>query len=260
MCVGRETYYSHKTRELHMYERTVELILSSIHSIAFTGAGISTASGISDFRGPNGLWKKYSPEIASVDFLMRDPKSFWEFYSTRMRGLFQAEPNPAHKSLADLERMGLLKYVITQNIDGLHQKAGSEKVIELHGTMRRSHCSSCFEPYDSLEVLKMIEEGENPPLCSCGGVIRPDVVLFGEPVNGIEDALRIASLSDLVLVVGSSLTVYPANLVPRVVKQRGGKMVIINMQETPLDEEADDIIRDPIENVLPRIVEEISRS
>ncbi|BDC17799.1 NAD-dependent protein deacetylase [Acidianus sp. HS-5] len=239
-------------------DKVVELLLSSTYAIAFTGAGISTASGIPDFRGKEGLWKKYSPEIASIDYFRRDPKGFWEFYSTRMRGLFNAKPNEAHYALARLEKMGLIKYVITQNIDGLHQKAGSTNVIELHGTMQKSYCSSCFRQYDSREVLKMIDRGNLPPKCSCGGVIRPDVVLFGEAVKDIDFAVRIAYESDLVLVVGSSLTVYPANLIPQIVKEeRGGSLIIINADETPLDGEADVIIREPIEIALPRIVEKI---
>ncbi len=240
-----------------MYEKIVEYLLSSSYQIAFTGAGISTSSGIPDFRGPNGLWKVYSPEVASVEFLRENPKSFWEFYSTRMRGLFEASPNPAHKALAEMERMGLLKCVITQNIDGLHQKGGSRNVIEIHGTMTRSHCSDCFEPFKSEEVLKMIDSGQNPPLCKCGGVIRPDVVLFGEPVKEIERALEIASMADMVLAIGTSLTVYPANLVPRVIKENGGRLVVINMEETPLDDIADEVIRDKAEKVLPMIVEEL---
>jgi NAD-dependent deacetylase len=237
----------------------VDMLLSSANAITFTGAGISTASGIPDFRGPNGLWKKYSPEMASIEYFERDPKGFWEFYSTRMRGLFEAKPNPAHFALAELEKMGLIKYIITQNIDGLHQKAGSKSVIELHGTMRRSFCSSCFRSYDSSEVLMKIDEGELPPKCSCGGIIRPDVVLFGEPVKEINYALQIAYDSDLALVVGSSLTVYPANLVPQVVKERGGKLIILNMEETPLDFVADVVIRDSVEKVLPMIVDEVKR-
>ncbi|MGC9105581.1 MAG: NAD-dependent protein deacetylase [Thermoprotei archaeon] len=234
-----------------------EILLSSTFAIAFTGAGISVASGIPDFRGPQGLWKKYSPELATIDYFMRDPKGFWEFYSLRMRGLFKANPNPAHYALAELERMGLIKYVITQNVDGLHRLAGSKNVIELHGTMRESYCSSCYRRYKSEEVLDRIDKGELPPKCSCGGVIRPDVVLFGEPVKDFDLALSIAYEADAVLVVGSSLTVYPANLIPKVVKDRGGALIIVNLEPTPLDEEADLVIREPAEVALPRIVEEV---
>ncbi|WP_338603354.1 NAD-dependent protein deacetylase [Sulfolobus tengchongensis] len=237
------------------YEKIAEEIFSSTYGIAFTGAGISTASGIPDFRGPQGLWKKYSPELATIEYFEKDPKGFWEFYSLRMRGLFDAQPNKAHYALAELEKMGLIKAIITQNIDGLHQKAGSRNVIELHGTMRRSYCASCLKVYDSSLVLKMVESGNIPPKCECGGIIRPDVVLFGEPVKNIYEALSIAYDSDLVLSIGSSLTVYPANLIPQVVKERGGKLIILNMEETPLDNVADYVIREPVEVSLPKIVD-----
>lgn len=235
-------------------EKVVELLLTSTFAIAFTGAGISTASGIPDFRGPQGLWKKYPQELASIGYFRTDPKGFWEFYATRMRGLFTAEPNPAHYALAELEKLGLIKAVITQNIDGLHQKAGSRSVIELHGTMRRCYCSSCYKVYDSSEVLKRIDAGENPPRCDCGGIIRPDVVLFGEPVTRFSEAAEIAMEADLVLAIGSSLTVYPANMIPQIVKERGGKLIILNKEETPLDFIADIVINEPVEVVLPEIV------
>ncbi|MFP3260141.1 MAG: Sir2 family NAD-dependent protein deacetylase, partial [Sulfolobus sp.] len=152
---------------------------------------------------------------------------------------------------------GLIKAVITQNIDGLHQMAGSKNVIELHGTMRRCYCTNCFNEYKSEEILERIDKGENPPKCSCGGIIRPDVVLFGEPVYRIHEALEIARESDLVLVVGSSLSVYPANLIPLTVKEYGGRVIIINAEETEMDHIADLIIRDKAEIVLPCVVEEI---
>lgn len=235
-------------------EQVAELLLSSAFGIAFTGAGISTASGIPDFRGPSGLWKKYPQEFASIEYFRTDPRGFWEFYSTRMKGLFLAEPNAAHYALAELEKLGLIKSVITQNIDGLHQKAGSKIVIELHGTMRRCYCSTCYKQYDSSEVLQKISQGENPPKCECGGVIRPDVVLFGEPVTKFNEAVELAMEADLVLALGSSLTVYPANMIPQIVKQRRGRLIIINNEETPLDVIADVIINDSVEKVLPEIV------
>jgi len=238
-------------------DKVGDMLLTSSFPIAFTGAGISTASGIPDFRGPNGLWKKYSPELASIDYFNKDPKGFWEFYSVRMRGLFTALPNKAHYALAELEKMGLLKFVITQNIDGLHQLAGSKNVIELHGTMRKSYCVKCLRTYESKIALEKIDNGELPPRCECGGVIRPDVVLFGEPVYNISEALSIAKESDMVLAIGSSLTVYPANMIPLNVKENGGKLVIINAEETPLDEMADLVIRDKVEEFLPCVIEYI---
>ncbi len=177
----------------------------------------------------------------------------------RMRGLFGAHPNRAHYALAELEKMGLLKAVITQNIDGLHQKAGSKNVIEIHGSMRRSYCGSCYRQYSSSEILTRMEAGEIPPKCQCGGVIRPDVVLFGEPVRDFSISREIALQTDLVLSVGSSLTVYPANMIPQIVKGNGGKLIIVNMEETPLDDMADEVVRDPIEEFLPCVLEEVKR-
>ncbi len=240
-------------------EEVARMLLSSAHAIVFTGAGISTASGIPDFRGPNGLWKRYSPELATIEYLEKDPKGFWEFYSIRMGSLFEAKPNSAHYAIAELEKMGIVKAVITQNIDGLHQKAGSKNVIELHGTMRRCYCSSCYRVYESKEVLEKIGQGEIPPKCSCGGIIRPDVVLFGEPVKQIYDALSIAYDSDLVMSIGSSLTVYPANQIPIIVKHRGGKLIIINMEETPLDDMADIVIREKAETFLPCVLDSVKK-
>lgn len=152
-------------------------------------------------------------------------------------------PNKAHYALAELEKLGLIKAIITQNIDGLHQLAGSKNVIELHGTMRKCYCVRCLKTYDSQQILKRIDEGELPPKCECGGVIRPDVVLFGEPVYNISEAIQIARESDLVLSIGSSLTVYPANLIPLTVKENGGKLIILNAEETPLDSIADIVVR-----------------
>lgn len=235
-------------------------LVNSLHAIAFTGAGISTASGIPDFRGPQGLWKKYSPELASITYLRSDPKGFWEFYATRMRGLFEAKPNPAHYALAELEKLGIIKFVITQNIDGLHQTAGSKNVIELHGSMRRFYCMICNSRYGLDDVLKKVNTGQIPPLCNkCSGIIRPDVVLFGEPVYRIQEALDIASSSDLVISIGSSLTVYPANLVPRTVKDYGGKLIIINGEPTELDDIADMVIRERVEEFLPKVVDEVKK-
>jgi len=241
-------------------KRVAEYLLESTHAIAFTGAGISTASGIPDFRGPQGLWKKYSPELATIDYFKRDPKGFWEFYSLRLSSLFEAKPNPAHYAVAELENLGLIKAVITQNIDGLHQKAGSKRVIELHGNIRKSVCINCGAVYDNEQVLLKIQREGLPPRCDfCGYPLKPDVVLFGEPVNKIWEALLIAEESDLVLVIGSSLSVYPANMVPYRVKQKGGKLIIINYEPTEMDELADLIIRERVEIFLPCVVEEVKK-
>jgi len=156
-------------------EEAANILVNARHAIAFTGAGISTESGIPDFRGPQGLWKQYSPEIATINYFLQHPKEFWLFYRVRMGALFIAKPNRAHRALAELESMGVIKAVITQNVDGLHQAAGSKNVIELHGTMRRAICIACGRAYPMDVVIKKIDSGQVPPLCDeCGGVLKPD--------------------------------------------------------------------------------------
>jgi len=234
-------------------ERAAVILRSASKAIAFTGAGMSTASGIPDFRGPRGLWRTYPERIAAINYLVEDPEGFWKFYSTRMGRIFTAAPNLAHIALADLERIGIIKAVITQNIDGLHGLAGSRNVIELHGNMRRSYCSKCGASYPSSDVLEMIGSGINPPKCTCGGIIRPDVVLFGEEVKRMPDAIQMANYSDCVLVIGSSLTVSPANSIPYIVKQHGGSLIIINEEKTPFDEMADAVIGCAAEDALSEL-------
>jgi len=241
-------------------EEAANILVNARHAIAFTGAGISTESGIPDFRGPQGLWKQYSPEIATINYFLQHPKEFWLFYRVRMSALFIAKPNRAHRALAELESMGVIKAVITQNVDGLHQAAGSKNVIELHGTMRRAICIACGRAYPMDVVIKKIDSGQVPPLCDeCGGVLKPDTVLFGEPVKDFDRARELAMISDAVLVVGSSLTVYPAAYIPLFVKEMGGKVIIINMEPTELDYIADVNIRckagDAMEKLLEKIIE-----
>jgi NAD-dependent deacetylase len=240
-------------------EEAANILLRSKHAIAFTGAGISTESGIPDFRGPQGLWKQYSPEIATIDYFLQHPREFWLFYRVRMSTIFTAKPNRAHRALAELERMGVIKAVITQNVDGLHQAAGSKNVIELHGTMKRAVCMACGRVYPIDVVIRKIDSGQIPPLCDeCGGVLKPDVVLFGEPVKDFDRARELALMSDAVLVIGSSLSVYPAAYIPIFVKEMGGKVIIINLEPTELDYIADVIIRcragDAMELLLEKIV------
>ncbi|BDR91934.1 NAD-dependent deacetylase [Vulcanisaeta souniana JCM 11219] len=225
-------------------ERAADILVNAHHAIAFTGAGISTESGIPDFRGPQGLWRQYNPEIATIDYFLQHPKEFWLFYRMRLSTLFTAKPNRAHIALAELEKMGIIKTIITQNIDGLHQAAGSNNVIELHGTMRRAVCLACGHTYPMDAVIKKIDSGQVPPLCDgCGGILKPDTVLFGESVKDFERARELALMSDAVLVVGSSLSVYPAAYIPLFVKEMGGKVIIVNMEPTELDYIADVIIQ-----------------
>ena len=235
---------SEKPCNVEDIKKAADILINARHAIAFTGAGISTESGIPDFRGPQGLWKQYSPEIATIDYFLNHPKDFWLFYRMRMSTLFVAKPNRAHYAVAELERLGIIKAVITQNVDGLHQAAGSKNVIELHGTMKRAVCIACGRTYPMEVVIKKIDSGQIPPLCDeCGGILKPDTVLFGEPVKDFDRARELALMSDAVLVIGSSLSVYPAAYIPIFVKEMGGKVIIINMEPTELDYIADVIIQ-----------------
>jgi NAD-dependent deacetylase len=233
------------------------LIKRSKYTIALTGAGISTESGIPDFRGPSGLWKRVDPEYATYTFFREHPDTFWVFFIDLYREFKDAKPNPAHHALAKLEEFGLLKCVITQNIDGLHQKAGSKNVIELHGSLRRVVCTVCGEKYDYDEVEDIIGKKGYPPICmKCGGILKPEVVLFGEalPYNAISKAYDEASKAELILVLGTSLFVYPAAYIPDIVKSHGGKVVMVNLEETEKDHIGDVIIYGKLGEILPKIL------
>ncbi|MET1129287.1 MAG: NAD-dependent protein deacetylase [Thermoproteota archaeon] len=210
-------------------QAAAKMIESSSYAIVFTGAGISAESGIPTFRGPGGLWEKYDPmKYASIEGFMEDPIAAWKFYAERARVAVRAKPNLAHTVIAKMEEAGLVKAVITQNVDGLHRRAGSKNVIELHGTMWRLRC---FNPYcDYVAELRKPPE-ELPPRCpKCGTILRPDVVLFGEPLpqDALREAFYHAARADLVLVVGTSGVVYPAAMIPQVVKENGGKLIDVN--------------------------------
>ena len=212
-------------------------------AVAFTGAGISTESGIPDFRSPGtGLWHKYDPEIFTLRYFLEHPEEFYEVALERFLPILDAEPNPSHRLLAELERRGMIKAVITQNIDGLHQKAGSENVVELHGHLRSASCVTCGARVPMPELLRRVEAGSMPPRChECGGLLKPDVVLFGErlPMEALQKAQALAVECDLMLVVGSSLVVYPAAEIPRIAHAHGAKVAIVNRDPTDLDHMAD---------------------
>ncbi|MEN3049292.1 MAG: NAD-dependent deacylase [Candidatus Methanosuratincola petrocarbonis] len=235
-------------------ESIAALLRSRGRAVAFTGAGISTDSGIPDFRGRQGLWKRFDPRMATRSFMLEDPRAFWEFYAMRFESLARAEPNVGHRALAALEKEGLLEAVITQNIDGLHRKAGSRRVVELHGNIGASRCDECWSSRPTEECVAVLRGKGEVPRCGCGGIFRPSVVLFEEPVEMFEAALGIAQESDLCVVVGSSLTVYPAAAIPEVVKSSGGSLVIINADPTPLDARADIVVREGASSALAGVV------
>lgn len=223
-------------------ERLAGLIRESRCTVALTGAGISVPSGIPDFRSPGtGIWEKVDPmEVAHIDAFRRDPARFWGFYRERLRLLGDVQPNPAHEALAELERRGLLEAVITQNIDTLHTRAGSERVIEVHGTIRTASCQGCPAEFPMEQIESLFGE-DGAALCSsCGGHVKPDVVLFGEllPADAIAEAESLASRADLMICIGSSLEVYPVAGLPSVTMAHGGRIAVITMGATPFDGEA----------------------
>jgi NAD-dependent deacetylase len=219
-------------------ERLAELILESQPCVVLTGAGVSTESGIPDFRSRTGLWARYDPmDYATIDAFRRDPAKVWEFYSKRLDVLKAAEPNAAHLALAELERRGLVEAVITQNVDRLHERAGSQSVIEVHGSIRTSSCLACGhrESFERVLALLPVPECER-----CGTVLKPDVVMFGElmPEDELERAFELARGAALLLVVGSSLEVYPVAGIPDEALACGATLAIVNKGSTPYDSRA----------------------
>jgi len=209
-------------------QSVVELLRRAGRMAALTGAGVSTAAGIPDFRGPRGLYvtRQYDPEKTfDIGYFDRDPTYFFAFARDFVRLVEQVKPTLTHRFLAALEAQGRLEAVVTQNIDGLHQKAGSRRVLEVHGSVRSGHCRGCGKAY-GYEALRAKVLGEAIARCeACGGVVKPDIVFFGEAVQEMEEASRVAARADLFLVIGSSLTVYPAALLPQ---YAGGQVVVVN--------------------------------
>jgi len=219
-----------------------DLIKSSDRVVALTGAGVSVPSGIPDFRTPGkGLWAKVDPmAVATIDAFHRDTKRFWDFYRPRFHDLADKEPNPAHDALAELERRGLLEAVITQNVDLLHRKAGSENVVEVHGSIATASCTSCAATYP-LEQVESLFDDEGIATCTCcAGKVKPDVVLFGEflPAEAMVRAEGLCSSADLLLCVGSSLEVHPVAGLPQTTLAAGGRIAIITQSSTPYDRDA----------------------
>ena len=239
-----------------MYEKEVEqlqnIIDDSKRIVFFGGAGVSTESNIPDFRSEDGLYNmkyKYPPETSiSHTFFLRNPEEFYRFYKDRMLCL-DAEPNPAHRKLAELEQAGKLSAVVTQNIDGLHQKAGSRKVYELHGSIHRNYCMECGKFYDA----EYVKNSEGIPRCTCGGMIKPDVVLYEEGLDTmtIQNSVEAIAHADMLIIGGTSLVVYPA--AGFIDYFRGKYLVLINKAETGRSVRADLVIREPIGKVMEQI-------
>ncbi|HEY3414229.1 MAG TPA: NAD-dependent deacylase [Armatimonadota bacterium] len=234
-----------------------DILRGSNRTVVLTGAGISTESGIPDFRTPgSGLWTRVNPiEILSVTAMRKDPKRFYDFKITLWRSFLAAEPNAAHKALADLENMGAIQCVITQNIDSLHHRAGSRHVLEVHGHMRTGRCQKCSRRFPFETLAAQVEAGDCPPHCDCGGVLRPDVVLFEDMLtDDFEKAVQESFSADLMLVVGSSLEVSPANTLP----QYARRVAVLNVGPTQMDRGACWRSCSKAGELLPLVVERLN--
>lgn len=245
-------------------ERTLTLLATAQHAIALTGAGISTPSGIPDFRSPDsGLWENADPfEVASIYSFRRRPQDFYDWIHPLTKLTLNAEPNAAHTALAQLEQNGQLRCVITQNVDALHSKAGSSTVFEVHGHFREMTCLSCYTIFPSAEHLDTFVGNGHIPYCpDCGGILKPNVILIGEqlPVRILNEAKRQARQCDLMIVVGSSLEMAPAGDLPALAVETGAKLVIINLEPTCLDHLADIVIIGDAVNILPRLASAFSQ-
>ena len=247
-------------------DRAAQLLAGARYLVALVGAGLSAESGIPTFRGPGGLYQTQgSPDTRSYRRFLQDPASWWRQYldqaadparAALRRAIERARPNPGHYALAELERLGLLRYTISQNVDGLHYKAGSRRVGEIHGSRMKVRCVACLhrQPRDTVDPSRL------PPLCPrCGSPMKSDTVMFGEPIPAdvLEECRRHAALSDCMLVAGTSATVYPAAGFPRAVKERGGALIEVNPNPTPLSSMADVVLRGPTGQLLPALVRRV---
>jgi NAD-dependent deacetylase len=240
-------------------ETAIRLLKRSRKVIALTGAGISTPSGIPDFRSPgSGVWQDVDPmEVASIYSFKRHPEAFYDWIHPLARLTSEAEANPAHIALAQFEECGLLRGIITQNIDMLHSKAGSKNVFELHGHMREMTCLSCYSVFPSESFMDAFISGSELPYClQCGGILKPNLILFGEqlPMDVVIQAGRLINDCDVMLVIGSSLTISPACDLPIQAHHAGAKIIIVNFEPTPVDYLAEAVIHANVIDVIPRLV------
>jgi NAD-dependent deacetylase len=248
---------------LEAIERTAAVLSVGRRNVALTGAGMSTESGLPDFRSADGLWATVDPtRVASLSAFRRDPAAFYEFYRTRLSSLAAAAPNAGHSALARLEAMGTIGLVVTQNVDGLHQQAGSRDVVEVHGNLRECRCAGCGTVRPIGEVTRRLDAGTVPRCETCDGLLRPNVVLFGEllPVGAYERAEAACRGCDVLLVVGSSLEVYPVAGLPELAVHSGARLVIVNRDPTPCDPLAEVVVRGNAGTVLPAIAAAVGRS
>ncbi len=242
-------------------KKAVKLILQSHNVVALTGAGMSTESEIPDFRSPDtGLWTKVDPdEFGTIHSYVANPSRNLNFMLEMGMKIFKAKPNKGHKALTQLQKLGKLKGVLTQNIDGLHKRAGTKNVVELHGTAHEAKCMRCGKVFPITKMINSVIKGESPSCSECNGLLKPNAIFFGEPLESstLFEADKMLATCDLLLVLGSSLTVYPVTFYPRKLLAAGVPVIIINIMETDMDNNADVVIHDKIGDVLPKIVESV---
>ena len=244
-------------------DAAINLMEGSSSMVVLTGAGISTESGIPDFRSPRGIWNTYPSAMGTLSTFRDHPENLIELGMTLLPLLQSAVPNKGHRSLKELEDMGYVKGIITQNIDGLHQLAGSRLVIEIHGTYKTATCLDCGKSYSIEQVLSLLTASEPPSFTcpDCSGLIKPDVVMFGEqlPRQAFSQAMGLVQEADILMAAGSSLEVYPASHLVLLAKNHGGSVIIANDSTTALDRIADVIVRGPLSVSLPHLVERLKK-
>ncbi len=249
----------------HDVDRTAEMLRNARHVVGLTGAGISTESGIPDFRGPQGVWTKdpAAEKTATLDYYMADPDVRRRAWQNRIKGnYFSAEPNAAHHALVELERKAALHFLVTQNVDGLHHAAGQspEIVVEIHGNVREVKCMRCGRQGPMEETLDRVRAGEaDPPCLECGGILKSATISFGENLvaSDLDRSQREAARADVFLALGTSLVVYPAAALPEIAMRSGAQLVIANAEETPFDSYAAAVFREPLGEVLPALASSI---
>lgn len=243
-------------------QKAAELLRGARHAVALTGAGVSTPSGVPDFRSPHsGLWEQVDAmEVASLYGFRRRPEAFYDWIRPLARLMRDAEPNPAHYALARLEGMGYLKGIITQNIDTLHTRAGSQTVYEVHGHLRSATCVQCYQVYPTEPLIEeIIETGAVPRCPACDGVLKPDAILFGEqlPIRALHAAQRATRDCDVMLIAGSSLSVTPASELPLLALSNGAQLILVNYEPTYVDSQAEVVAHADVAEILPRVVAEL---
>ncbi|MEX2112022.1 MAG: NAD-dependent deacylase [Pirellulales bacterium] len=249
--------------EVRTIDRVAAWLDEAQHAVVFTGAGISTESGIPDFRSPGGVWSRYRPVYYDEYLSSADARlEYWRQKSEAADDFIQAKPNGAHRSIAAWEQRGRVAAVITQNIDGLHQEAGSRRVLELHGTARWIDCLDCHERFEPLPLLEVFRCAHRVPPCpACGGILKTATISFGQmlPTDILEESFALAEASDLFLAIGSSLVVQPAASLPDHARRAGARLVIINRDPTDFDQSADAVIREPIGQTIAAIAQSMQK-